>query len=105
MSAEDFVNALNDKNMFDPEYVTVFGIPFSFLPIEGNEKPKGPEKPKVLIECLKSREDLQIFFPNVLRINRKINTLIDIELFKYFFHVTSSFIKIIRDVTYIDPFN
>ena len=71
---------LNDKNMFDPEYVTVFGIPFSFLPIEGNEKPKGPEKPKVLIECLKSREDLQIFFPNVLRINRKINTLIDIDL-------------------------
>ncbi len=71
---------LNDKNMFDPEYVTVFGIPFSFLPIEGNEKPKGPEKPKVLIESLKSREDLQIFFPNVLRINRKINTLIDIDL-------------------------
>ena len=71
---------LNDNNMFDPEYVTVFGIPFSFLPIEGNEKPKGPEKPKVLIECLKSREDLQISFPNVLRINRKINTLIDIDL-------------------------
>jgi len=27
-----------------------FGIPFSFLPVEGSEKPKGPEKPKVLIE-------------------------------------------------------
>ena len=65
--------------MFDPEYVTVFGIPFSFLPIEGNEKPKGPEKPKVLIECLKSKKFTNIF-PNVLRINRKINTLIEIDL-------------------------
>lgn len=71
---------LNENEMFDPEYVTVFGIPFSFLPVEGNEKPKGPEKPKVLIECVKTRENLQILFPNVLRINRKINTLIDINL-------------------------
>ena len=71
---------LNEQNMFDPEYVTVFGIPFSFLPVEGNEKPKGPEKPKVLIECVKSREHLQILFPNIVRINKKINTLIDINL-------------------------
>jgi len=73
---------LNDKNMFDPEYVTVFGIPFSFLPTEGDTKPKGPEKPKVLIECLEKRKNLEISFPNVLRINRKINTLIDIDLDK-----------------------
>jgi len=71
---------LNDQNMFDPEYVTVFGIPFSFLPVEGNEKPKGPEKPKILIECVKSKEHLQISFPNIVRINKKINTLIDIDI-------------------------
>ena len=71
---------LNDENMFDPEYVTVFGIPFSFLPVEGNEKPKGPEKPKTLIESVKSREHLQILFPNVIRINRNINTLIDVDI-------------------------
>ena len=26
---------LNEDGLFDPEYVTVFGIPFSFLPVEG----------------------------------------------------------------------
>lgn len=73
---------LNEQNMFDPEYVTVFGIPFSFLPIEGDTKPKGPEKPKVLIECVESRKNLEISFPNVLRINREINTFIDLDLNK-----------------------
>ena len=71
---------LNEEGMFDPEYVTVFGIPFSFLPVEGSEKPKGPEKPKTLIESVKSREHLQITFPNVIRINRNINTLIDVDI-------------------------
>lgn len=73
---------LNHENMFDPEYVTVFGIPFSFLPVEGDGKPPGPEKPKVLIECLDERKKFEIIFPNVIRINRKINTLIDIDLEK-----------------------
>ena len=73
---------LNDHNLFDPEYVTVFGIPFSFLPTEGDTKPKGAEKPKVLIQSLEERKDLEISFPNVLRINREINTLVDINLEK-----------------------
>ena len=39
---------LNDHNLFDPEYVTVFGIPFSISPTEGDTKPKGPELPEIL---------------------------------------------------------
>ena len=52
------------------------------MPIEGDTKPKGPEKPKVLIECVESRKNLEISFPNVLRINREINTFIDLDLNK-----------------------
>jgi type III restriction enzyme len=73
---------LNDHGMFDPEYVTVFGIPFSFLPIEGDGKPKEPEKPKVLIEAVEKRKNLEITFPNVLRVNKQINTFIDLDLNK-----------------------
>jgi type III restriction enzyme len=73
---------LNEDDKFDPEYVTVFGIPFSFLPVEGDEKPKSPEKPKVLIQPLDERKHLEISFPNVLRIHKDINTFIDLDLSK-----------------------
>ena len=58
---------LNEDGLFDAEYVTVFGIPFSFLPVEGDTKPKPPEKPKTLIQPLENRVDLSISIPNVIR--------------------------------------
>ena len=73
---------LNEDGLFDAEYVTVFGIPFSFLPVEGDSKPKGPEKPKTLIQPVEDRKHLEISFPNVLRIHRKINTFVDLDLEK-----------------------
>jgi type III restriction enzyme len=73
---------LNDQKLFDPEYVTVFGIPFSFLPVEGDSTSKSPEKPKILIESVPERKHLEISFPNVLRVNKQINTLIDLDLKK-----------------------
>ena len=71
---------LNDKGLFDAEYVTVFGIPFSFLPVEGDTKPKPPEKPKTLIQPLEDRINLSISIPNVIRISKKINNLIELDI-------------------------
>ena len=71
---------LNQDGFFDPEYVTVFGIPFSFLPVENNERPKPPDKPKTLIEPLENRKDFAISIPNVIRMTKKINNFIDIDL-------------------------
>ncbi len=69
-----------ETGLLTAEYVTVFGIPFTFLPIEG--KPKdGPidEKPKTFIQVLKDKKEYQILFPNILRVQREIEYFIDIN--------------------------
>lgn len=71
---------LNDDGLFDAEYVTVFGIPFSFLPVEGDANPKPPEKPKTLIQPVDDRVNLLISIPNVIRISKKINNLIELDI-------------------------
>ena len=58
-------------DMFEPEYVNIFGIPFRFLPTEDDSDgtPK-PPKPKTQIEALKERADLRIRWPNIARFDR-----------------------------------
>jgi type III restriction enzyme len=71
-----------DENtgLLKPEYVTVFGIPFSFLPIEGKstEEP-GPEKAKTFIQVFDVKKQYQILFPNILRVQREIEYFINID--------------------------
>ena len=56
--------------LFEPEYVNVFGIPFSFLPHEGREDgPPLPPKPKTAIEPVGGKAAFEIEWPNVVRIN------------------------------------
>lgn len=71
---------LNEDGLFDAEYVTVFGIPFSFLPVEDDGKPKPPEPPKTLIQPLEGRLNLSISIPNVIRISKKINNFIQLDI-------------------------
>lgn len=70
---------LNENGLLDPEYVTVFGIPFTFLPVE--EKPGGPriEKPKTRIEPIPGRTNLEIQWPHVLRIDYKLNYFLRLD--------------------------
>ena len=70
---------INKKGFFDPEYVTVFGVPFTFLPIEGGDGPPGPELPKTKIEPILERKDLEIFWPHVLRVDYKLKYYLDLE--------------------------
>jgi len=60
-----------DDGLLGAEYVNVFGIPFSFLPHEGDSAPKPPTPPKTRIEPLKEREaELAMNWPNIIRIDR-----------------------------------
>jgi type III restriction enzyme len=68
-----------ETNLYDPEYVTVFGVPFTFLPAEGKEKTPEPEKPKTKIEPLQDRKDQKIDWPHVLRVDCKLNYFLDLE--------------------------
>ncbi len=54
--------------LLKPEYVNVFGIPFSFLPFEGDgtsTASTGPTKPSVLIQPDDQKIDHRIDFPDI----------------------------------------
>lgn len=71
------------SELFAPEYVNIFGIPFSFLPHENEENgtPK-PPKPKTQVEALKERSEYQISFPNIARLDRVFKPVLSVDLSK-----------------------
>ena len=61
---------LGDDGLFEPEYVNIFGVPFTFLPHEGGGgTPPPPPEPKTKIEPRKEKAQHEISWPNVLRID------------------------------------
>ena len=59
-----------DTKLFEPEYVNVFGVPFTFLPHEGGENgPPPPPKPKTAIEPVADKAAFEISWPNLVRID------------------------------------
>ena len=61
---------VGDDGLFEPEYVNIFGVPFTFLPHEGGDgTPPPPPKPKTKIEPRKDKVQHEIVFPNVIRID------------------------------------
>ena len=60
-----------ETGLFEPEYVNVFGIPFTFLPIEGSTRTVPPvPKPTTRTEPLASKKQYQISWANIIRIDR-----------------------------------
>ncbi len=58
-----------ETEMFDPEYVNIFGVPFTFLPHEGGESgPPKPPSPKTAIEPVPEKAPFEIKWPNIIRI-------------------------------------
>ncbi|OGI44466.1 MAG: type III restriction endonuclease subunit R [Candidatus Muproteobacteria bacterium RIFCSPHIGHO2_01_FULL_65_16] len=57
-----------DTGLFEAEYVNVFGVPFSFLPHEG-EAVVTPTPPKTRIEPVPDKMRFEIRWPNVIRID------------------------------------
>ena len=57
--------------LFEPEYVNIFGVPFTFLPHESAEDViPVPPQPKTAIEPVADKAKYEISWPNVLRIDR-----------------------------------
>src|ERR1700736_1981549 len=59
-----------ETGLFDPEYVNIFGVPFTFLPHEsqGGTIP-APPKPKTAIEPDITKSSFEILWPNIIRID------------------------------------
>jgi type III restriction enzyme len=61
---------LDERGFFKPEYVNVFGVPFRFLPAEGQDgNTPTPPRPTQRVEALHERSEFAIVWPNVVRIN------------------------------------
>jgi len=70
-----------DTGRFEPEYVNIFGIPFTFLPHEdcGNNPPP-PPKPRTAIESVSKRaEKFEISWPNVIRVEHTFRSKLSVD--------------------------
>ena len=53
-------------DLFEPEYVNIFGVPFTFLPHEGGDgPPPPPPPPKTQVEPVAEKRQFEIAWPNV----------------------------------------
>lgn len=70
-----------ETGLFEPEYVNIFGVPFTFLP---HEAPQGtappPPSAKTRIEPMRGREAFAIAWPNVLRIEHVYKPTLKLDL-------------------------
>lgn len=67
--------------LFEPEYVNIFGVPFTFLPHEGSADapPPPPAKGKTRIEPLPERRaQYEMSWPNVIRIDHEYRPLLNL---------------------------
>jgi len=69
--------------MFEPEYVNIFGVPFTFMPHEeGDGPPPAPPPPKTKIEPVPGKACFAISWPNVIRVERVFKPTLTLDLAK-----------------------
>ncbi|MGB7159141.1 MAG: DEAD/DEAH box helicase family protein [Tepidisphaeraceae bacterium] len=65
---------------FKPEYVNVFGVPFTFMPHEETGEPPPPPPPTIRVEALPERaEAMQISWPQVIRIEHVLTPQLTVD--------------------------
>jgi type III restriction enzyme len=69
-----------ETGLFEPEYVNIFGVPFTFLPHEGGEDgPPPPPQPKTAVEPDPAKSSFEISWPNVVRIDRVFQPVLTLD--------------------------
>jgi type III restriction enzyme len=71
-----------EVELFEAEYVNIFGIPFTFLPHEGGNGPPPPPPPKTRIEASREKVGFLINWPNVIRIDHVYRPKLELDLKK-----------------------
>ncbi len=67
--------------LFDPEYVNIFGVPFTFLPHESHDgPPPPPPTPKTRIEPVIEKQRYEIRWPNVIRIEHTYRPRLTLDM-------------------------
>jgi type III restriction enzyme len=72
----------DEHGRLKPEYVNIFGVPFTFLPHEdGGDSPPPSPKPQTLVEPIREREQRYgIAWPNVVRIENVYQPKLELPL-------------------------
>lgn len=68
-----------ETGLFTPEYVNIFGIPFTFLPAEDGTGADKPTKPKTMIYAMPERNEYSIEWPNILRFDREYKPMLSLN--------------------------
>lgn len=58
----------DDKGLFVPEYVNVFGVPLTIFETGNDGDPPPPPRPSTQIEVIPERKGLELRWPNVVRV-------------------------------------
>jgi superfamily II DNA or RNA helicase len=70
----------DENGLFLPEYVNVFGVPLSVFVDAGDEGvAPPPPKPSTQIESLASRNELEVRWPNLLRVDTVIKPALSVQ--------------------------
>lgn len=70
-----------ETGLFEPEYVNIFGVPFTFLPHESSEGTvPPPPTPKTCIEPDPKKERYAIEWPNIIRINYNYQPRLELNM-------------------------
>lgn len=65
---------------FDPEYVNIFGVPFTFLPHEEGDNNLKLPKPKTAIRPVKEKARHEISWPNVIRVEHEYSSELSVKI-------------------------
>jgi type III restriction enzyme len=69
-----------ETGLFDPEYVNIFGVPFTFLPHEGGDGPPPPPlPPPTKIETVLEKKEFEISWPNIIRIDHEYRPCLSLD--------------------------
>ncbi len=76
-------NDFDENGFLKPEYVNVFGVPFTFLPVEGQDSDRpNPPSPSTRIEAALDKSKYLLKWPNVIRINHVFRNDVTLDLSK-----------------------
>jgi type III restriction enzyme len=72
-----------ETGLFDSEYVNIFGVPFTFLPHEAQDgPPPPPPPPKTRIEPVIKKQQYELSWPNIIRIDHVYTPTLKLDMDK-----------------------
>ena len=69
-----------ETGLFEPEYVNIFGVPFTFLPHETTDVVPQTPKPKTAVEPVADKAAFEITWPNVVRIEHVFKPRLSLDI-------------------------